>query len=114
MTALHRTFGPLLAAIFCCAVPAAGAQEADVAAAEQLLNTNRCSKCHSADRQKDGPSYKSIAAKYKGQKDAEAKLVKHMTSSPVVEIDGIKEQHVNIKSSDAGAIRNVARYVLSR
>jgi len=114
MTALRRTASPLLAALLACAVSAAGAQQADVAAAEQLLNTNRCSKCHSADRQKDGPSYKKIAATYKGQKDAEEKLVKHMTSSPMVSIDGIKEEHPNIKSSDPNAIRNVARYLLSR
>lgn len=90
------------------------AQTVDTAAAEQLLETSKCAKCHSVDKQKDGPSYKKTAAKYKGKADGEAKLVVHMSSSPMVEIDGVKEEHVRIKSKDEAAIKNVARYILSR
>nr|WP_314899193.1 c-type cytochrome [uncultured Deefgea sp.] len=34
-----------------------------------------CLACHSVDKKIVGPSYKDVAAKYKGQKDAEAMLM---------------------------------------
>ena len=90
------------------------AQSVDAAAAEKLLETSKCGKCHSVDKQKDGPSYKKIAAKHAGKSDAEAKLYKHLTTAPMVEVEGVKEEHVKIKSTDEAAIKNVARYILSR
>jgi len=90
------------------------AQAVDVAAAEALLTANKCSKCHSVDKQKDGPAYKKTAAKYKGKADGEAKMVTHLTTGPMIEIDGVKEEHTKIKSKDEAAIKNVARYILSR
>ena len=47
----------------------------DHKAAEATLKKDGCLKCHSVSAEKDGPSYKSVAAKYKGNKDAEAMLV---------------------------------------
>lgn len=35
----------------------------------------KCAACHEADKKKVGPSFKDAAAKYKGDKGAEAKLV---------------------------------------
>jgi cytochrome c len=93
---------------------AAQAQTVDVAAAEQLIEVSKCIKCHSVDKQKDGPAYKKTAAKYKGKADAEAKLVTHLTTSPMVEIEGVKEEHTRVKSKDDAAIKNLARYILSR
>jgi len=90
------------------------AQAVDVAAAEKLLDFSKCGKCHSVDKQKDGPAYKKTAAKYKGKPDGEAKLFTHLTTAPMVEIDGIKEEHTVIKSKDEAAIKNVANYILSR
>lgn len=90
------------------------AQSVDVAAAEKLLESSKCGKCHSVDKQKDGPAYKKTAAKYKGKADGEAKLYTHLTTAPMVEIDGVKEEHTKIKSTDEAAIKNVARYILSR
>jgi cytochrome c len=90
------------------------AQTVDVAAAEKLLETSKCGKCHSLDKAKDGPAYKKTAAKYKGKADAEAKLFTHLTTAPTIEIDGVKEEHTVIKSKDEAAIKNVARYILSR
>jgi len=90
------------------------AQTVDVAAAEKLLESSKCSKCHSLDKQKDGPSYKKTAAKYKGKADAEGKLYTHLTTGPTIEIDGVKEEHTKIKSQDEVAVKNVARYILSR
>lgn len=97
-----------------CAAMTVHAQAVDVAAAELLLDASKCGKCHSVDKQKDGPAYKKTAAKYKGKADAEAKLVTHLTTAPMVEIDGVKEEHTKVKSKDEVAIKNLARYILSR
>ena len=47
----------------------------DAAAAQALAQKSGCLACHSVDKKVLGPAYKDVAAKYKGQKDAEAKLV---------------------------------------
>lgn len=46
-----------------------------VAAPQDLATKNNCMGCHAPDKKLIGPSYKDIAAKYKG-KNAEAELVK--------------------------------------
>ena len=46
----------------------------DAAAAEALARQNNCFKCHAVDKKKVGPAWKDVAAKLKGDKDAEAKL----------------------------------------
>jgi cytochrome c len=43
---------------------------------EDLAKKSGCLACHAVDKKLVGPSYKDIAAKYKGQADAEAKLIK--------------------------------------
>jgi cytochrome c len=54
----------------------AGAACADAGAdAQALMKKNNCLTCHSIDKKIVGPAYKDVAAKYKGQADAEAKLV---------------------------------------
>lgn len=45
------------------------------AANEELARKSACLACHTVDKKLVGPAYKDIAAKYKGQKDAEAKLI---------------------------------------
>jgi cytochrome c len=42
---------------------------------EELLKAKGCVGCHAPDTKKVGPSYKDIAAKYKGDAKAEEKLV---------------------------------------
>ena len=42
---------------------------------QALAQKNGCLACHAIDKKVLGPSYKDIAAKYKGDKGAEAKLV---------------------------------------
>lgn len=54
---------------------AGGAQAADAKAAEDLLKKHACTACHAVDKKMVGPGYKDVAAKYRGQKDIEAKLV---------------------------------------
>lgn len=41
-----------------------------------LAQKNACLACHQVDKKVVGPAYKDVAAKYKGDKTAEAKLVK--------------------------------------
>lgn len=48
---------------------------ADAAAAQALAQKSGCLACHSMDKKVLGPSYKDVAAKYKGDKTAEAKLI---------------------------------------
>jgi cytochrome c len=47
----------------------------DAKAAEALAQKSGCLACHSIEKKVLGPSYKDVAAKYKGDKTAEAKLV---------------------------------------
>lgn len=50
---------------------ASGAQ-----ADEKIAQANGCMTCHQIDKKILGPSFKDVAAKYKGDKGAEAMLVK--------------------------------------
>lgn len=43
-------------------------------ASQDLAQKKACMNCHGLDKPILGPSYKEVAAKYKGKKDAEAKL----------------------------------------
>jgi cytochrome c len=40
----------------------------------ELATKSQCMACHAVDKKVVGPSYKEVAAKYKGDKTAEAKL----------------------------------------
>jgi len=93
-------------------VPAQAA--VDEEAAQTLLKKSDCFKCHAIDKKKDGPSYKEVARKYAGKADAESKLIKHVTLKPMIEIDGQKEEHKAIKSSDPAEIRNAVQWILTR
>jgi len=42
---------------------------------EELAKKSACTACHAIDKKLVGPSYKDVAAKYKGDKAAEAKLI---------------------------------------
>ncbi len=54
---------------------AAQANAVDAAAAKALAQKSGCLACHSVDQKILGPAYKDVAAKYKGDKTAEAKMV---------------------------------------
>jgi cytochrome c len=54
---------------------AGAAQAADATSPEALMKKNACVACHAVDKKMVGPGYKDVAAKYRGQKDIEAKLV---------------------------------------
>ena len=42
---------------------------------EELAKKNACTACHAVDKKLVGPAYKDVAAKYRNDKGAEAKLV---------------------------------------
>lgn len=93
---------------------AAPAFAVDDAAAEALARKSGCFKCHAIDKKKDGPPYKEIAAKWKAKGDAEQKLTSHVTTAPTVKIDGKEEEHEQLKTKDAGEVKNVVQWILSR
>jgi cytochrome c len=45
-----------------------------VAASEELAKKHACFACHTVDKKMVGPSYKDVAAKYRAEKEAPAKL----------------------------------------
>ena len=50
-------------------------------AQEALAKSSGCLTCHATDTKKMGPSFKDIAAKYKGKPDAEATLSAKLSSA---------------------------------
>ena len=44
----------------------------------ELAKAKNCTACHSVDKKLIGPAYKDVAAKYANDKDAEARLIKHV------------------------------------
>ena len=55
-------------------VPAAATVSAPAVADDALAKAKNCLACHATDKKVLGPSYKEVAAKYAGQKDAADKL----------------------------------------
>jgi cytochrome c len=78
-----------------------GAQAQDAKAGEAAVKSAGCLKCHSVSADKAGPSYKSVAAKYKGQADAAAKLEKFVSG-----------HEGGAKAKDQ--TKNIVAYILSR
>ena len=56
------------------ALAAVAALSSPAQASEELAKKHNCLACHQVGAKSVGPSYKDIAAKYKGQADAAAKL----------------------------------------
>lgn len=56
------------------ALAALAAVSAPVMADQALATAKNCMACHAVDKKLVGPSYKDVAAKYAGQKDAVDKL----------------------------------------
>jgi cytochrome c len=91
------------------------ASAVDVEAAKALARENNCFKCHGVDKEKDGPSYKKVAEKYRGKPDAEQKLIHHLTSSEKAKFpDGHEEEHKNINGkASPESIKNLVDWILS-
>ena len=76
-------------------------QAQDAAAGEAAAKKLGCMKCHAVSADKDGPSFKASAAKYKGQAD---KLQAYLKAG--------KDKHPVVKSD--GDLKSITAYVLSR
>jgi len=74
-----------------------------VQAQEAVAKSAGCLNCHAADTKKVGPSFKDIAAKYKGKADAQDKLVAEVN-------DG--KGHPAVKASEAD-IKGVVSWILA-
>jgi len=87
----------IIAASF--ALAAAGAANAQ----EALAKSSGCLNCHAVDTKKVGPSFKDVAAKYKGKADAEKILVDKTSGG---------KDHPAVKASPA-EITGLVKWVLA-
>jgi len=97
LAALSVAVAPLL-------IPMA-ASAADAEAAQALARQNNCFKCHAVDGKKVGPAWKEVASKLKGDKDAQAKLIKHLTTGA--------DNHPVIKAKSPEDTKNLVDWILS-
>ena len=80
-------------------------------ASADLAKAKNCMACHALDKKVLGPGFKDVAAKYKGQKDAEAKLATSITKGSNG-VWGAMAMPAN-PVSDAEAL-TLAKYVLAQ
>jgi cytochrome c len=114
-----RTAAPSLAAMALALALGSSvtAHAADADAAKALARQNNCFKCHSVEKEKDGPAWKKVAEKYKDKPDAEQRLITHITSGEKAKFpDGHEEEHKIVQTSppnDAAQIKNLIDWILS-
>ena len=73
-------------------------------AQEALAKSSGCMNSNAVDTKKVGPSFKYVAAKYKGNADAEAKIVTELTTA---------KGHPVVKASPAD-VKSLVKWVLSQ
>ena len=81
-------------------------------ASEELAAKNSCTACHAVDKKIVGPSFKEVAAKYKGDAKAEAMLVEKVKKGGV----GVWGQvpmppNAGVKDAD---VKTLVKWVLSQ
>ena len=87
----------------------------DADAAKALAKDEGCFKCHAIDKTKKGPSYQKIAAKYKGKPEGRDKIMKNITTAPMVKLeDGTEEEHKVIETKDPKKLDNLINWILSQ
>ena len=94
------------------AVALVAAVSLPASANQELAQKSGCMTCHAVDKKIIGPSYKDVAAKYQGNKTAEADLIKKVkggTKGVWGEIPMPPNAHV----SDAD-IKTLVQWVLSQ
>jgi cytochrome c len=91
----------------------AGAANAvlDNSAAEALMKKNGCVACHAIDKKVIGPAYQDVAAKYKGDAGAAAKLAEKVKQGGVG-VWGQIPMPANAQVSDAD-IKELVTWILS-
>jgi cytochrome c len=88
-------------------VPAAHAQDA-----AKLAQEKACLTCHTVDKKLVGPAYKDIAAKYRGDKNAMAALVKSIRGGSTGKWGQIPmPPNASVSEKDAAVL---AKWVLSQ
>jgi cytochrome c len=102
-----------LATILAGAALVAGSAHAalDNAAAEALMKKDGCAACHSIDKKIVGPAYQDVAAKYKGDAGAAAKLTKKVKEGGSG-VWGPVPMPPNATTSDAD-IKNLVDWILT-
>ena len=90
---------------------AASAHAVDAAKAQEIANKNACMGCHQVDKKLVGPSYKEVATKYKGDKNALATLSKKVKSGGSG-VWGPVPMPANAAVSDAD-VKTVVEWVLA-
>ena len=99
----NLTLALVAAAAASFAVPASASME--------LAQKNACTACHAVDKKLVGPSYKEVAAKYKGDAKAEAMLVEKVKKGGVGTWGQIP-MPANANLSDADA-KTLVKWVLA-
>ena len=85
----------------------AGASHAD----EKLAGASGCTACHSVDKKLVGPAYKDVAAKYRGNKAAEAELIKKVKTGGKGNWGEMQmPPNAHVKDED---IKTLVRWILS-
>lgn len=98
---------PLVIAAAFAAVAVAG--PAFAGSAEDIIAKEKCNKCHTEKTTKKGPSWASVATKYKGNADAANKIFTQLKNGGKV---GDEEDHPKVAASDAD-LKAIAAIVLS-
>lgn len=92
------------AALLAAALPMAAHANAE------LAKSKNCMACHSVDKKLVGPAFKDVAAKYKGDKDAAAKLSQSIQKGSTGKWGPIPMPANAISDADASAL---AKWVLT-
>lgn len=99
-------------------VCAPAAHGADAEAAKALARQNKCLNCHAVDKEKEGPTYKKVAERYRGKPDAEASILKHISQGKKVKFpDGHEEEHKIVKTippDDHDQVKNLIAWILEQ
>ena len=77
--------------------------------AEDIVAKEKCNKCHTEKTTKKGPSWASVAVKYKGNADAPNKMFLQLKNGGKV---GDEDDHKKVEASDAD-LKAIVAIVLS-
>ena len=101
----------LLATLVAHAICATSAFAAEASAGQALAQKSGCLACHSVDKKVLGPSYKDVAAKYKSDKGAAAKLIaKVKTGGSGTWGDMAMPPNAHVKDED---IKTIVEWILT-
>lgn len=115
---MKRLYSFSLNAFFAIALTAicfsANAATVDADAAKAFAKQNNCFRCHGVDKDKDGPAWTKISAKFKADPKGKEKLLHHLVSGEKAKFpDGHEEAHMILKSDDPKETENLVDWILS-